>query len=292
MESDADMRDYLQRCAGYWSSPFTIEQAFWFCYGSGGNGKGAFLRTIKRVLGTYAATASLDLFLATKFEPHPEELAALRGVRFLMATETEEGRRWNEAKIKAMTGGDSVRARFMRQNSFEYDPQFKIVVSGNAQPAVKTVDPAMRRRLQLVPFVVEITEAERSDGDFEPRLIRDEGGAILAWMLDGFEEWRKHRLSPPDKVITASAEYFEEQDTLAQWVEECCELCDAAVFTYTSVLFQSYAKFCQNANERPGTQNGFGRKLANKKLDGVVLHHKNNGNGFFGLRLKPAEYNE
>src|SRR5262249_38695494 len=138
-------------------------------------------------------------------------------------TETEAGRSWNEAKIKALTGGDSVRARFMRQNSFEFDPQFKIIVSGNHQPAIKNVDPAMRRRLQLVPFEVQIPAAQQ-DGSLESRLITQEGPQILAWVLDGFNEWREHGLSPPDKVIASSEAYFEEQDLMAQWIGECCDL--------------------------------------------------------------------
>src|SRR5262249_33477541 len=201
-------------------------------------------RVLKRLLGSYATTASLDLFLATRFEAHPEELAALRAMRLVIATETEAGRSWNEAKIKALTGGDPIRARFMRQNSFEYQPCFKITVSGNHQPAIKNVDPAMRRRLQLVPFEVAIPTCEQ-DGTLEHRLITQEGPQILAWVLDGFNEWRKHGLSPPDKVVSSSEEYFEDQDLMAQWIGECCDTGALDAFDYSMTLYNSWKAFAE-----------------------------------------------
>jgi hypothetical protein len=165
--------DYCTKIGGMTAvpGPCPMWLEFFFFYGSGGNGKGAFLRTLAAVLGDYASTASLDLFLASKFEQHPEELAGLRGARLVVATETGVGRRWDEQKIKAMSGGDKVRARFMRQNSFEYDPQFKIVVSGNDQPRIADTGPALRRRLQMVPFDIQVTP----DGTFEARMLAAEG---------------------------------------------------------------------------------------------------------------------
>ena len=280
--NDNDMIDYLQRVAGYCASPFTTEQAFFFFYGSGGNGKGTFLRVLKRLLGSYATTASLDLFLATKYEAHPEELAALRAMRLVIATETEAGRSWNEAKIKALTGGDSIRARFMRQNSFEYQPCFKIIVSGNHQPAIKNVDPAMRRRLQLVPFEVAIPTSEQ-DGTLEHRLLTQEGPQILAWVLDGFNEWRKHGLSAPDKVVSSSEEYFEDQDLMAQWIGECCDTGELDAFDYSMTLYNSWKIFAEKAGERAGRLKAFITDLRNR---GYQHNHARNGNGFHGIRVK------
>jgi len=284
---DHDLRDYLQRVAGYCASPFTTEQAFFFFFGSGGNGKGTFLRVLKKLLGSYATTASLDLFLATKFEAHPEELAALRAMRLVIATETEAGRSWNESKIKALTGGDPIRARFMRQNSFEYDPQFKIIVSGNHQPAIKNVDPAMRRRLQLVPFNVQIP-ASQQDGSLERRLITQEGPQILAWVFEGFNQWREHGLAPPDKVIASSEAYFEEQDLMAQWIGECCETAPD-FFDFTMTLFKSWKAFAEKAGEKYIRLRSFVTELKNR---GYPHNHQMHGNGFGGIKVRSMYHDD
>jgi putative DNA primase/helicase len=196
------------------------------------------LRTLAAVLGDYAATASLELFLASKFEQHTEELAALRGVRLVVASETGAGRHWNESKIKQISGGDPVRARFMRQNSFEYWPTYKIVVSGNDQPTITDAGPALRRRLQLVPFNVRVTP----DPTFEKRMLEREGPAILAWVLDGVVAWRERGLDPPPAVVAATEEYFEEQDERAQWFEACCRL-DLEWWESTETVHQSWKKY-------------------------------------------------
>jgi putative DNA primase/helicase len=288
---NAELVDYLQRVAGYCLTPFTTEQAFFFFYGSGGNGKGTFLRVLRGLLGDYATTASLDLFLASKFEQHPEELASLRGARLVVATETEAGRSWNESKIKALTGGDAVRARLMRQNSFEFDPQFKIVVSGNHQPVIKNTDPAMRRRLHLVPFEIEIPLSEQ-DGTLERRMLASEGPAIMAWALEGYNQWRQHGLSPPDQVVSATSEYFEEQDTLGQWVAECCDVREPDAFSLSAALFKSWCDWCTAAGERFGTQRTFTTRLKNARIAKVIHDHARTGNGFHGIRLKAVTYND
>jgi len=285
MEGDREMIDYLQRVAGYILSPWTREQVFWFFYGSGGNGKGTFLRTLAHIFGTgptgYAATASLDLFLATPFEKHPEELAALRAVRLLMCTETEKGRSWNETKIKALTGGDPIRCHFMRQNSFEYVPQFKPVIAGNNKPTIKSVDEAMARRLQLVPFNKRV----QADPTFEARMLASEAPAILAWVFEGVAEYCRHGLSPPDKVIAASTEYLEEQDENAQWRDERCELAPDH-WLFSSEGFRDWSEWCKGRGLRAGQIKQFVETL---KKAGFELDHKRNGNGFYGLALKKIE---
>jgi putative DNA primase/helicase len=127
-----------------------------FLYGTGANGKSVFLSTISSLLGDYCRTAPASAFTASNTEQHPTDLAGLRGARFVTAIETEDGRWWAEAKIKLLTGGDRITARFMRQDFFEYVPQFKLVVAGNHKPGLRNVDEAIRRRLHLIPFTVTI----------------------------------------------------------------------------------------------------------------------------------------
>ena len=146
-----ELQDYLQRMAGYALTGVTTEQALFFLYGTGANGKSVFLNTISGLMGDYARTAPIETFIDSKNERHPTDLAGLQGARLITAVETEDGRRWAESKIKALTGGDRIAARFMRQDFFEFTPQFKLVIAGNHRPGLR---PWMRHaeKIQLLPF--------------------------------------------------------------------------------------------------------------------------------------------
>ncbi len=126
-----ELESYLQRVVGYCLTGITREQVLFFLYGTGANGKTVFINTITGMMGDYAVTAPMETFLASHTERHPTDLAMLRGARLVTASETEEGRRLSEAKIKALTGGDKIAARFMRQDFFEFTPQFKLMIAGN-----------------------------------------------------------------------------------------------------------------------------------------------------------------
>lgn len=151
-QSDRDLQAYLQRVAGYCLTGDTSEHALFFLHGTGANGKSVFVNALLGVLGDYASVAPMDVFTATNHPQHPTSIAALRGARLVAATETEDGNRWAEAKLKEMTGGTQITARFMRKDEFTFSPQFKPVISGNHKPKLRNVDDAMRRRIHLVPF--------------------------------------------------------------------------------------------------------------------------------------------
>ena len=143
---DADLQAFLGRVAGYVLTGSTREHALFFLYGTGANGKGTFLNTLTGILGDYARIAGMDTFTETSSDRHPTELAMLRGARLVTAQETDEGRRWAESRIKALTGGDPITARFMRQDFFTYTPQFKLLIAGNHKPGLRNIDEAIRRR--------------------------------------------------------------------------------------------------------------------------------------------------
>jgi putative DNA primase/helicase len=147
-----DFIDFLQRWFGYCLTGVTTEHALLFVYGPGGNGKGVLLQTITGIFGNYAATAAMDTFVSSHGDRHPTDLAMLDGARLVVTTETEEDRAWAEARLKALTGGDPISARFMRCDFFTYIPGFKLAVSGNHRPALRTVDDAVKRRINMVPF--------------------------------------------------------------------------------------------------------------------------------------------
>jgi len=153
--------------------------------------------------------------------PGTSLVAKLHGYRLAVAQETQGGRCWDEAKIKSMTGGDKMTARFMRQDFFDFKPKFKLFITGNHKPHLENVDEAIRRRMLLVPFTVQIPVEER-DPQLADKLMA-EGPAILRWCTDGCAEWQHHGLMPPAVVTEATDAYFDDQDTIGQWLDDCTD---------------------------------------------------------------------
>jgi putative DNA primase/helicase len=214
------------------------------------------LNTLVGVMGDYAAVASMETFTASTTDRHPADLAMLRGARLVAAQETEEGRRWAEARIKALTGGDPITARFMRQDFFTFMPQFKLFIAGNHKPGLRNVDEAIRRRLNLIPFAVRIPPDER-DPDLAEKL-KGEWPGILKWAITGCLDWQKERLAAPQAVTTATDDYLEAEDAIGQWIAECCvvegqilggQSVKRDLHTTTAQLFGSWKKWAEQAGE-------------------------------------------
>jgi putative DNA primase/helicase len=256
---DEALETFLQAWSGYCLTGVTSEHALVFVHGGGGNGKSVFLNTVAQILGDYAATAAMDTFEAAKGNRHPTDLAMLRGTRLVTASETEEGRAWAEARIKAITGGDPISARFMRQDFFTYTPQFKLTIVGNHMPVLHNVDDAARRRFNIVPF---LCKPEKPDPTL-PEKLRVEHSAILRWMVEGCLLWQANGLPRPKIVTDATAEYFAEQDLFAQWLEQCCDvrLNNDARFDHVGRLYTSWKGFAEDAGERPGSAKSFGQQM-------------------------------
>ena len=219
---DAELIAFLQRVVGYALTGVTREHALFFLYGTGANGKTTFLNAITGVMGDYCRIAPIETFTASATDRHPTDFAGLRGARLVSAVETEEGRRWAESKIKALTGGDKISARFMRQDFFEFTPQFKLLIAGNHKPGLRSVDEAIRRRFYLLPFTVTIPAEERDPGLLEK--LRTEWPGILHWMIEGCLQWQRDGLAPPAIVTAATAAYLEAEDAIAAWIADCCEI--------------------------------------------------------------------
>ncbi len=285
---DRQLCDFLKRMVGYALTGITDEHAMFFLYGKGANGKSVFVNTIAGVLGDYARAAPMETFTASHNDRHPTELAALRGARLVTAVETEEGRRWAESRIKMLTGGDTVAARFMRGDFFEFTPQFKLVVAGNHRPTIRGVDEAIRRRMNLVPFAVTIPEDERDEKLAER--LREEWPGILRWMLDGCIDWAGEGLVQPKVVQEATAEYIASEDALAQWLADRCDL-KAGWWTEVAALYSDWRKWADRAGEFIGSQKRFSQSLEDRGLQKRRSGHVN-ARGFSGIRLKPPEPDE
>jgi putative DNA primase/helicase len=280
---DVELQDYIQRCLGYTLTGITREHALFFGHGTGANGKGVLIKTIASIMGDYHSTAPIETFTASATDRHPTELAGLRGARLVTATETEEGRRWAEARIKTLTGGDEIAARFMHQDFFRFTPAFKLLITGNHKPSLRSVDEAIKRRFHLWPFAVTIPEAER-DPDLADRL-KTEWPGIFDWLIEGCMEWQEHGLAPPQAVLDATSKYLEAEDAGAAWIEECCEI-KVGAWTSSGDLFASWKAWAEHAGEFVGSRKQLSQKLESR---GIQPARKHGGTrGFADLIIKLA----
>lgn len=285
-DDDEEVVAFLKAVAGYCLTGQTIEHSLFFVYGPGGNGKSVFLNTIAWIMGDYAATAPMETFTEAQGDRHPTDLAMLRGARLVTAAETEEGRAWAESRIKQLTGGDLITARFMRQDFFTYRPIFKLLIIGNHKPVLRNVDEAARRRFRLIPFLLKPRTPN-------PRLeeeLRAEAPAILRWMIDGCLDWQEGRLPVPTAVQAETKRYFDDQDVLAQWLGDCCELDPPGMAEpirrcLSSKLFASWSGWCQRNGEQAGTNKRLSQDLERR---GFAKQASKFGKEFKGLTIKPG----
>lgn len=280
---DSEMKTYLQRMAGYFLTGSTQEHALFFLYGTGGNGKSVFVNTLFTILGDYAANAPMDTFMEARGDKHPTDLAGLMGARFVAATETEQGRRWNESKIKEISGGDPISARFMRQDFFTYTPQFKLVISGNHKPAIRNVDEAMRRRLHLIPFTITVPAKQR-DKHLQQKLLLERDG-IMQWAVQGCLDWQANGLNPPQSVLDATDEYFEAEDAIGRWLEERCVRHNNAT-ALTADLFADWKAWADASGEFAGTMRRFSDVLLTRGCE--KWRSRTGGRGLQGIGLKAS----
>jgi putative DNA primase/helicase len=278
---DKEYIRFLQQWSGYSLTGVTLEHALAFIYGPGGNGKSVYLRILTRVFGDYARTAAMDTFTSSKNDRHPTELAMLRGARLVTASETEEGKAWAEARIKQLTGGDVIAARYMGQDFFEYLPQFKLMIVGNHTPILHNVDDAAKRRFNIVPFILK---PEMPDLDLEEKLFREAGG-ILQWMINGCLDWQDSGLIRPACVQAATKDYFDDQDMLGQWIEEQCdvEIGTNRLWERSGDLYDSWNAFSSEAGESSITKTAFGSAM---KKRGFKAEKIQGARGFRYIRLK------
>jgi len=281
---DTELIEYVQRAAGYTLTGLVSEQVLLFLFGSGGNGKNIVAETLAAMLGDYAVVAPMSLLLEQRHEQHPTELAVLRGARMALSSEVDPGRGWAEAKLKALTGGDRITARFMRGDFFEFIPQFKFWLRANHKPRLRTVDAAMRRRLHLVPFRVQFTGHQR-DLHLSEKL-RPEFPAILRWAIEGCLAWQTLGLMPPPSVNEATETYFADFDALDRWLDERCSQ-DANSQAFSRQLFASWRQWAEPNNERVGSEAEFVERL---EARGFKRFRNSTGRGFLGICLRPQEW--
>lgn len=236
---DEDVRRFVQRLVGLGLYGAVREHVLGIWTGTGANGKSALDKAIRYALGDYAATAEPDLFMHRE-GAHPTGEMDLRGVRWVVVSESEKDRRLAEATMKRLTGGDTIRARRMRQDFVEFTPSHTPLLITNHLPRVSGDDKAIWRRLDVVPFGVEIPEAEQ-DGELDERL-QLEADAILSWAVAGWRDYEKHGLAEPASVRQATEDYHRNSDALARFIDECCHT-SPAVQSITGQLFDAWERW-------------------------------------------------
>ena len=282
---DKDLISFAKRMLGYSLTGSIRDHALFFLYGTGGNGKGVFLNTWHKIMGDFSCVASMETFVASKTDRHPTDLAMLRGARTVIAQETEEGQRWAESRIKALTGGDPISARFMRQDFFTFEPAFKLIIAGNHKPSLRNVDEAVRRRFNLVPFTVTIPKAER-DPDL-PEKLQAEWPGILAWAIEGCLEWQRIGLAPPPAVLDATEEYLADEDGLGRFLDDRCETGDLLTMAEVQALFASWRDWCATNNEFAGSTKRFSQNMESRGFR-RDLHPSTRRACFLGVKLVVA----
>lgn len=279
---DHELKHFLQRVAGYSLTGSIKEHALFFLYGTGRNGKGTFIGALQGILADYSVVASMNVFIEQKFAQHTTDVAALMGARLVTAQETDEGRRWAESRIKEMTGGDLITARYMRQDNFTFKPQFKLIIAGNHKPGLRNVDEAIKARMNLIPFTVTIPPEQR-DKDLPEKLAQEAAG-IFRWMIDGCLDWQERGLAQPECVLSATDQYLADQDVMLDWIDSECEQ-NPNYREKSTDLYASYKKFTERASDYVLPVRAWKAKLESRNFGSVKSHGIHM---ILGVRLKIA----
>lgn len=282
-KGDKQLQDYLQKCVGYSLSGSVREQCAFFLYGVGNNGKSTFLDTIADLMGTYSANVQPETIMMRERNGSGanNDIARLQSVRFVVSEEPTQGVRLNEGLLKQLTGGGKVTCRFLYGNDFEYQPEFKIWLGTNHTPVIKGTDVGIWRRIRLIPFEVNIPP-EKVDKNLKYKL-RKEMPQIMAWAVEGCLKWQKEGLEMPDCVKTATAEYKQDMDLLAEFNESCIIIdYENGEQIPASKLFSVYVQWAKEHNENEVSSRRFFREIT-KKLPEKI--RKGDGMYFTNIRL-------
>lgn len=254
------VRRFVQKVMGYAACGATTEEVLVILWGKGANGKTTLINVVMEALGDYAMQAAPDLLMAKKGS-HPTELADLFRARFVASTEVEEGRRFDEALVKSITGRDTIKARRMRQDFWQFTPTHTVFLSTNHRPEVRGTDLGIWRRLRPIPFEVTIPEAEQDHA--LPQKLRDELPGILRWIVEGCLLWQAEGLIAPAEVTQAAEDYREDMDVLAPFIDEWCVVHPSAQAGATP-LYEAYTAWCIEAGERVESRKKFVARLSER----------------------------
>lgn len=277
---DEPLIDYFQRLAGYMLSGHRGEHLLPIFWGSGANGKSTVLGALQAMLGDYAGAAAPDLLISRSGSEHPTSLADLQGRRLVVVSETGEAGRLNEERTKLLTGGDTITARRMRMDYYQFRPSHLLVLQTNHRPKVQGTDEGVWRRLRLIPFAHTVPPDQR-----DPKLpdtLRNELPGILQWAWRGWQRYQAQGFNNPPAVRAATTDYREASDAVGLFLTEFCET-DSRVTETAKRLYAGYCQWCEEAGERAKTQRDFGMRLSERGFERVK---HGSGGRWRGLRIR------
>ena len=280
MADDKDVVEYLQRSVGYSLTGDTREHLLFFLHGFGENGKSVFINIIQKLLNDYAAQTPVATIMKKAKGSIPNDIARLKGARFVSTTETEEDSHISDAEIKHMTGGDIVTARYLHKEFFEFKPNFKLWISGNYKPILGE-DHGIWRRVILVPFEVTF-DAKTRDDQLEDKLTNELPG-ILNWAIKGCLNWQNQSLkvNPPTKIANATNEYKTDNDRIDSWTYVCCDK-DQSFSAKSSELYESFRNWATSNGETGMSHRTFSQKMVERRY---TKKRTSAGIVFIGIKL-------
>jgi putative DNA primase/helicase len=285
MGGDHELVEYLQRLVGYAITGLTSEHILAFFHGGGRNGKSTFLQVIRTMLGEYACAAPRDLLFEDRGHPrHPAELARLYGKRFAVCAEIGEHTTLDEAKVKDLTGGDTVSVRRMREDYWDLVPTHTLFIAGNHKPNIKGDDLGIWRRIRLIPWDVTVLEAD-VDRDL-PQKLASELPGILRWCVDGCLSWREDGLREPSSVVGATSAYRKESDALGAFLAQHCVFEPGGRVTRAG-LREKYEEACKEDGAHPVGPKKLAQRIQERGCRSCQVREGTRvKDGWAGLRLK------
>lgn len=281
---DQALISYMQRAVGYSITGDTREQVLHLCHGTGANGKSTLLDVLGHLVGEYGQQADFTTFLERRHDSGPRnDVARLAGARLVRSSEVGDHKKLNEGLVKSLTGGDTITARFLFSEDFEFVPQFKLWLAANHKPVIRGTDYAIWRRICLIPFEVTITPEQR-----DPKLpakLRAELPGILSWAVEGCQMWLESGLRPPERVLSATADYKTESDVIAAFIGDCCEV-GGSMTVAAGALYTAYKRWAEDNGEYAMTSTRFGRELTDR---GYSITKVSSGKLRHGLKLAHEE---
>ncbi|MFD7490840.1 phage/plasmid primase, P4 family [Streptomyces sp. NPDC059832] len=297
-EKGLETTRFLHLLLGYSITGDVGAQILPFLYGSGANGKSVLLEVMTQILGDYANAAPPGFLMEKgKFTEHSTELTELHGRRIVVCSELKPNDKFNEARVKLLTGGDTITARRMRQNFFTFTPTHKLWLLGNHRPEVGTGGHAFWRRMRIIPFERRVPD-ERKIDNLAAELVRDEGPGILHWLIDGGRQYLATRapLTGPASVRVATAAYETTEDHIGRFITEHCTKgtggqLNPELRVEQKLLYETYGRWCSDEGIRPSTSRAFASRIRQELgLASPAEMIKNNATKLYpGLALLPED---
>ena len=242
-QGNENLITFIQKAVGYGLTGDVSQQIFFILHGDGANGKSTFVETFYKILGSYAAITPTSTLIAKRGNEIPNDVARLKGARFIISSELERSKLLDEALVKRFTSEEPISARFLRQEFFEFKPTGKIFLSTNYKPTIRGTDDGIWRRIRLIPFEHKFEGANKIE-KFADKFLLPELPGILAWAVRGFLMMQDEGMKPPDIVMSATQEYKSAEDGVGAFLDEFCELDEWAEVSVSDL----YAAFKENSD--------------------------------------------